>query len=152
MLSIMLFIFFCFLGIAALCWHILRTQEKHFLQLRQEQARLAALLTAQHAGHCDSQAGQLEDRLVLPTTDTAALAPSETAPPAAPLQAAGCANAIPENGPDRLSLDTPASGRLGPGDAPPSAIPAGSLPTAAPALELRFDTLPPLRDSDKART
>lgn len=123
MFSIMLFIFFCFLGIAALCWHMLRTQEKHFLQLREEQARLAALLAQLHMP---------EAQLGAAGADSAGLAASK------PVAASESQTVLPpETGPARLSLD----------NGPSLAAPVAASATAADrALELRFDTLPPPRE------
>ncbi|MDO5484167.1 MAG: hypothetical protein Q4F27_04590 [Desulfovibrionaceae bacterium] len=46
MFSIMLFIFLCFLGIVALFYHQLRSQERMWHSLREEHARILAQLQA----------------------------------------------------------------------------------------------------------
>lgn len=46
MMSIMFFIFFCFLGISAMLYYVLRCQERHCRMLRDDNAELRVLLRA----------------------------------------------------------------------------------------------------------
>lgn len=46
MMSIMFFIFLCFLGISAMLYHVLRCQERHCRMLRDDNAELRVLLRA----------------------------------------------------------------------------------------------------------
>lgn len=46
MMSIMFFIFLCFLGISAMLYYVLRCQERHCRMLREDNAELRVLLRA----------------------------------------------------------------------------------------------------------
>lgn len=46
MFPFMLFMFFCFLGVLAMLYHMLRTQEKNFRLLQEEHAQMRVLLRA----------------------------------------------------------------------------------------------------------
>lgn len=135
MFSALLFIFFCFFGILAALFHMLRRQEQAWQLLRDEHAQLRVLLRA------------LESRLEYLATvtldpeqarraeartggdATAAGAPSRQPrdeSPAAPLGASGTDPLL------RLSFEEPeAPGEAGRGG-------AGGQPGHDPALELRF--------------
>lgn len=110
MMSIMFFIFLCFLGISAMLYYVLRCQERHCRMLRDDNAELRVLLRA------------LESRMAHLEGD----APVTAAPqPAAAADAAAVAE------PDsllHLSFDAPASEQ----SAPQSA-------GTDPGLDLHFD-------------
>lgn len=115
MFSIMLFIFFCFFGILAVLYHMLRSQEKFCRALREEHAQMRILLHAMELRL---------DALGIPQTHGVAQPQARSAtrlvPPSAPQ---------PSNDPLlNLSFDEPAA-------TPQKTAPSG----IDPALDLHFD-------------
>lgn len=109
MMSIMFFIFLCFIGISAMLYYVLRCQERHCRMLREDNAELRVLLRA------------LESRMARLEGDAPVAAPVRPAAPAAEAPAE-------RDSLLHLSFDAPAPERAAPRAA-----------ATDPGLDLHFD-------------
>ncbi|WP_297669851.1 hypothetical protein [uncultured Desulfovibrio sp.] len=114
MFPFMLFMFFCFLGVLVMLYHMLRTQEKSFRLLQEEHAQMRVLLRA------------MESRLDVLDEDAEAAGVRDGAAKAATRLAPRPAARPADDDLLRLSFDAPG--------------PQGDAPAAVdPALDLHFD-------------
>lgn len=111
MFYLMLFMFFCFLGITALLFYLLRSQERYHNDMREEHAQISMRLQALEqamTGHAGDTAPLAADRSVL--------------------------TGIPAGALSHLSLDGPTEAQ-----AVPTAPTRRPAPLHDPALELHLD-------------
>ena len=132
MFSALLFIFFCFFGILAALFYMLKRQEQAWQLLRDEHAQLRVLLRALESRLeylatvtlDPEQARRAEARAAAPTGENAPSAAPRDENPAGPIGASGTDPLL------RLSFEEP--------EAPAEPGRAASKPARDPALELRF--------------